>query len=906
MVFGRWVVTALGRVIHRSLGTAAALVLVAFGAAILPGALESQVCGTPGKDGPGGVLSGVVNTYYPGLTATLSAGATSISIGAASGAAVGITPGDLLLVVQMQDATINANNTSAYGANDGTGRGSTAINNSGRYEYVTATSAVGVGGGTVSIRGTGAGNGLVNAYANAAATGTRGQRRYQVIRVPQYSSATFGSGLTAAGWNGTTGGILAVDVAGALALGGVVSVDGKGFRGGSGRGLTGGTGGANTDYRNLSSYNFHGMKGEGIAGTPRYVVDPVTAAQIDMGVEGYPNGATARGAPGNAGGGGTDGRPSANDENSGGGGGSNAGAGGRGGNSWNSNLPIGGIGGAGFPAAADRLILGGGGGAASRNNSSGTLGFGGAGGGLVLVRAGTVTGAGSITANGLPGSTPENDGGGGGGAGGTVLVFAQSGGLAGLTVEARGGAGGNADVGGVPHGPGGGGGGGYVALSAAATVDVAGGSPGYTVSPGNLFNATAGASGSSTSTLTAGQMPGTSPGAACVPALTVTKTTSTPTVVNTPTGTTATYTIVVANAAGRDTARTVTITDTLPAGFTFASGSAPVLSGGASRPATTNPAAGAAIPAWGTFTIPGGGSVSQTFVVNVAAGAPNGTYQNPARAFYLDPGRATPAGTTSAAYASGSSGGEDVTVATVSVSVTPDGGQNLEQLPSNGANYSVTFTVTNTGPVVTSFGLRGFGRPGAALTVASVNGVPGDTANVVIAAGASAAVPVEYAVGVVASGIRDSLWLRATAAPNAAVRDTAFADLTVVRPAIGVTKGVAPSGAQLPGTDLTYTVTVTNVGTRPAVSATAVDSLATEVRFKVGTVANTLPAGVSVTVEYSNDGGATWTYVPVSLGCAAPAGYDACVNRIRWTLLNDLSAVAPDNVAVFQFVAQIR
>ncbi len=36
-------------------------------------------------------------------------------------------------------------------------------------------------------------------------------------------------------------------------------------------------------------------------------------------------------------------------------------------------------------------------------------------------------------------------------------------------------------------------------------------------------------------------------------------------------------------------------------------------------------------------------------------------------------------------------------------------------------------------------------------------------------------------------------------------------------------------------------------------------------------------------------------------------GYDACVNRIRWRLCcNDLSAVAPDNAAVFEFVAQIK
>jgi hypothetical protein len=84
---------------------------------------------------------------------------------------------------------------------------------------------------------------------------------------------------------------------------------------------------------------------------------------------------------------------------------------------------------------------------------------------MVMIRAGSVTGAGTINADGQTGLTPLNDGGGGGGAGGSVLVLAQTGGLAGLTVTAAGGAGTNAwptqPPNGNPgerHGPGGGGG----------------------------------------------------------------------------------------------------------------------------------------------------------------------------------------------------------------------------------------------------------------------------------------------------------------------------------------------------------------------------------------------------------------------------------------------------------------
>jgi len=241
-----------------------------------------------------------------------------------------------------------------------------------------------------------------------------------------------------------------------------------------------------------------------------------------------------------------------------------------------------------------------------------------------------------------------------------------------------------------------------------------------------------------------------------------------------------------------------------------------------------------------------------------------------------------------------------------SVSVTPDGGQGLQQLPSNGGSYSFTFTATNTGTASSSFGLRALRRPGTALTIVSVNGVAGDTADVTIAAGAAQSIAVVYTLGVVASGTADSLLLRATAASLPAARDSGLADLVVVRPVLTVTKGVTPSGTQVPGTDLTYGVTVTNVGTREAVNAVAVDSLPAEVQFKVGTATDSLPPGVSVTVQYSSNAGASWTYTPVSLGCGAPAGYDACVNRIRWTLLDTLSASAPENVAVFGFAARIK
>jgi uncharacterized repeat protein (TIGR01451 family) len=179
---------------------------------------------TPGKDGALTVTGTTgVNTYYPG-TANAAAGATTITLGAATGATTPIVVGDLLLVMQMQDAAIDSTNTDSYGDGvaGGPARGTSSLNNVAGYEYVVAQSAVPLAGGTVTIQAMGSGNGLLRVYTNAAATATQGQRRFQVVRVPQYTNVTYaalGFGtLTAPPWNGSTGGVLVLDVRDTLTL----------------------------------------------------------------------------------------------------------------------------------------------------------------------------------------------------------------------------------------------------------------------------------------------------------------------------------------------------------------------------------------------------------------------------------------------------------------------------------------------------------------------------------------------------------------------------------------------------------------------------------------------------------------------------------------------------------------
>jgi hypothetical protein len=500
----------LGRLVH----------LITAGALLVPQVLvqsppvhadQAGICAVPGQNGSPSV-NGIVNTYYPGTGTNVSVGSTSIPVGSINpnGNLTPIAAGDLLLIIQMQDADINSTNTDAYG--DGTGgdvstnlgvapsptaaSGYTTLNNAGRYEYAVAAGPV--SGGTVPIQ-----NGTIYAYRTQAANSTQGQRTYQVVRIPQYLNATVtGTLTTAAQWNGSSGGIVALDVAQQLtfAAGSTVNVNGLGFRGGGSNpnGYSGGTV-SPAPFRSISAGSLQGLhapKGEGIAGTPRLVATQPfgsfnvrsSTSTADLGVSSYPNGDEGRGAPGNAGGGG-------NEHNSGGGGGANGGNGGLGGRSFNGfgasppqfDSYVGGFGGKAVPADPRRLVLGGGGGAGDTNDQARPSGAGGGGGGIVIIRAGSITGSGTITARGADGidsvfgTTP--DAGGGGGAGGTVLVATATGNTAGLNVVATGGVGGNLSENNTTEldGPGAGGGGGAVYTTGGSAIDVTGGAAGLII-----------------------------------------------------------------------------------------------------------------------------------------------------------------------------------------------------------------------------------------------------------------------------------------------------------------------------------------------------------------------------------------------------------------------------------------
>ncbi|MDX1954276.1 MAG: hypothetical protein SFU20_02015, partial [Chitinophagaceae bacterium] len=433
---------------------------------------------------------------YSALGASVSAGAFSLTVSDMSelngslSFAKSVNPfandalsnGDLVLIIQMQGADITTTNNSSYGT-------ILNYNNTGNYELKTVYN---VSGNTIYFC-----DGLTRSYTQS------GRNRAQVVRIPRLTTLSVASGVTITGnpWNGTTGGIVALEMYNNTTLDGSISASEIGFRGGVDvNNVSIASGSANnTVYVSSSSVNNDAAKGESIVGN-----------QTDYESLG---GSLGRGAPANGGGGG-------NGHNAGGGGGSNAGTnglltpyngtgvkntgsgwaaaweleyvgfstdvsvgGGRGGYSFSSsnqdaltNGPgnaiwggdsrknIGGFGGRPLDYSGNtRLFLGGGGGAGDGNNLA--SGNGGNGGGIVfLLCNGSISGTGSILANGQNGYSTSGsyiDAGGGAGGGGAIQVMSQ-GTITGISMSATGGVGGNQIyLTGEAEGPGGGGGGGY-------------------------------------------------------------------------------------------------------------------------------------------------------------------------------------------------------------------------------------------------------------------------------------------------------------------------------------------------------------------------------------------------------------------------------------------------------------
>ncbi|RSK24736.1 T9SS type A sorting domain-containing protein [Hymenobacter metallilatus] len=685
----------------------------------------ATACATPGKDGPGALTSSSVpNTYFPG-SATTAANATSLTLGAAVGGSTPISAGDLVLILQTQGADLNTDNADTYGNGTSGGSGSGNIGGStftaGYYEYAIATNSVPLSGGTLTLA-----KALGRVYQRVDytdASAPTGQRRFQVIRVPQYSALTVTGTVTGTAWNGEAGGLLVLDVAGQTTFAGTGSrldMSGKGFRGGAARQYTGSSAYTDADFRNLASTTTagaHGSKGEGRAGTPRYVFNGT--AVVDTGVEGYRNGSVGRGGPGNAGGGATDLlATTTNAGGGGGGGGGNDAAGGLGGrNNGSTDGTVRAAGGAAFGGSLGRWFLGGGGGAGS-SEEAGTQSSGGAGGGIVVLRTGYLSGTGELRASGgnaptAGQTTTYTNGGGGGGAGGTVVLLAtNTGGVANITLTATGGIGGNAFTGSATtYGPGGGGGGGFIFSNSDLGTEVnTGGARGSTGANTGTTAFGAANGGAGTPVLNVTDVGSTIIGGAgpCLPALSVAMATSTPNVQRTGgAGSSvqpATFTITVSNTGGQATG--VKVLAALANNIVrYDAGFTPVITV-RDASGTTTPVSGATLPnnnvsqaEFGNLTIPGGATLTITFRTTLVASAQdNVAYQANATVTYTDPFRTTAAATVTP-------GGNYA--ATTDGSLGAAGGSNYSASSSTNEDVTITRPLPVT---LTSFEARAAGQ----------------------------------------------------------------------------------------------------------------------------------------------------------------------------------------------------
>ena len=395
-------------------------------------------------------IGGIVNTY----AAVTNMTANSVTVNSTAGFSVS----DRVLLIQMKGAIINQTNTASFGQ-------IVALGSAGNFEF---TNIAAINGNIITF--------VSNLCKPFSVTG-----KVQLIRVPVYNQATINAVVTSSPWNGTTGGVVAIEATTSLTFNNVIDVSGKGFVGGA---VT--TGWFACNDPNFSSPGTSaGKKGEGIAAAP-------------LNLDGN------RAPLANGGGGSNTGNPGA-------GGGSNGGAGGRGGNQFSGSCPVNtsfGMGAYALPYATYRAYLGGGGGGGYKDNGLNAT-EGSNGGGIVFIITPTIIGNNQqINASGLNVIANTNsEGAGGGGAGGCVYLLTQTINTN-LTIDVKGGNGGNILStlwSSACHGPGGGGGGGAIVLQQAAlppnvTPILTAGTPGSVLHTGpacagSSFGAQAGAPG---------------------------------------------------------------------------------------------------------------------------------------------------------------------------------------------------------------------------------------------------------------------------------------------------------------------------------------------------------------------------------------------------------------------------
>jgi len=228
--------------------------------------------------------------------------------------------------------------------------------------------------------------------------------------------------------------------------------------------------------------------------------------------------------------------------------------------------------------------------------------------------------------------------------------------------------------------------------------------------------------------------------------------------------------------------------------------------------------------------IAAGGSVTVTVVYSVAAGQSG---QNIPLSLTATSRRST--GTTDTSTTTLSP------IAVAGISVTPDAGT-VSRLPSNGTQYTATYTLTNPGGVGGTYNLTASTANGAVLTIVSVNGSAGASGSISVGAGGTQTVDVVYTIATgAAAGSTAGLTLTATSSTDPGTTDTGSYTVTVIGASVSMTKeafrdnqtsAIGSSDRVLPGEYIQYKITVTNTGASAASNVSVSDPLPAQVTYQ--------------------------------------------------------------------------
>lgn len=220
-----------------------------------------------------------------------------------------------------------------------------------------------------------------------------------------------------------------------------------------------------------------------------------------------------------------------------------------------------------------------------------------------------------------------------------------------------------------------------------------------------------------------------------------------------------------------------------------------------------------------------------------------------------------------------------------SVTIVPD----RNGTGTAGGTVRYQHTVTNTGNVDDTWLLSAVSSEGWSYAFFDLANNP--IASVILVAGASQDIIVQISIpGGVPMGTVETGVITVTGSGSGAT-DTATDITTIVAGNLILTKSVNPVGDQAPGTELTYRTDYNNAGTGDLSAIVIFDAIPAWTQYRVlsATVGTLAPGITAITIEFSDDGGSSWAYVPVDGGGGAPAGFDANVTNVRWTLTGTLA-----------------